>query len=315
VEQQVDRSGCCFDECPLNCMTACAEGHLFCLDCARRNAETTVGNGAHIFKCMDVSGCKAEFTSAEIARFVDAKTIALRDKLASGDAIREVPSLSPFLNQASIEGFITCPFCDYGAIVEDENDKEFRCQNKECEIVSCRSCRSESHIPLSCEEHKKENKLSAKHLVEEAMSAALISKCNKCSKPFVKISGCNKMTCSCGNRQCYVCGENIQDYRHFDRKRKDGTACVLHENDESRLQTKVMNAQEEAVKKVLEEEDGLKEEDVKVDAPKPPPRAQQTNQPGPHVFGFQYVEQFMPWNWNAGGIQPLGWVASFCGLF
>jgi TRIAD3 protein (E3 ubiquitin-protein ligase RNF216) len=93
VEQQADRSGCCFDECPLNCMTACAEGHLFCLDCARRNAETTVGNGAHVFKCMDVSGCKAEFTYAEIARFVDAKTIALRDKLASGDAIREVLSL------------------------------------------------------------------------------------------------------------------------------------------------------------------------------------------------------------------------------
>lgn len=90
IQEQANNSGCCFDECPLNCMTACAEGHLFCLDCARRNAETTVGNGGHIFKCMDVSGCKAEFPSAEIARFVDAKTIALRDKLASGDAIREV---------------------------------------------------------------------------------------------------------------------------------------------------------------------------------------------------------------------------------
>ena len=83
-------SGCCFDECPLNCMTACGEGHLFCLDCARRSAETTVGNGGHVFKCMDLSGCKAEFPGTEIARFVDAKTIALRDKLASGDAIREV---------------------------------------------------------------------------------------------------------------------------------------------------------------------------------------------------------------------------------
>jgi len=102
VEQQVDRSGCCFDECPLNCMTACAEGHLFCLDCARRNAETTVGNGAHIFKCMDVSGCKAEFTSAEIVRFVDAKTIALRDKLASGDAIREVRTICFALSKSGI---------------------------------------------------------------------------------------------------------------------------------------------------------------------------------------------------------------------
>ena len=62
-------------------------------------------------------------------------------------------SCVPFflLIQASIEGFVTCPFCDYGAILEDENDKEFRCQNKECEKVSCRACRVESHIPLSCE--------------------------------------------------------------------------------------------------------------------------------------------------------------------
>jgi len=53
--------------------------------------------------------------------------------------------------QAEIEGFVTCPFCDYGAIMENENDKEFRCQNNECQIVSCRICRAESHIPLSCE--------------------------------------------------------------------------------------------------------------------------------------------------------------------
>ena len=46
---------------------------------------------------------------------------------------------------------MTCPFCDFGAIVENDDDKEFRCQNKECQIVSCRKCRVESHIPLSCE--------------------------------------------------------------------------------------------------------------------------------------------------------------------
>jgi hypothetical protein len=39
---------------------------------------------------MDVSGCKSEFTIEEIRRFVNEKTLALRDKLESGDAIREV---------------------------------------------------------------------------------------------------------------------------------------------------------------------------------------------------------------------------------
>jgi hypothetical protein len=86
----VNGSGCCFDECPANCMTYCSDGHLFCLSCAKMNAETVVGNGGYRFKCMDVSGCQAEFTTQEIARFVEAKTIALRDKLESENVIREV---------------------------------------------------------------------------------------------------------------------------------------------------------------------------------------------------------------------------------
>jgi E3 ubiquitin-protein ligase RNF216 len=73
-------------------MTNCGEGHLFCLECAKRNASETVGMGRYVFRCMDVSGCKAEFSSAEIKRFVDAKTIALRDKLESAETIREVQS-------------------------------------------------------------------------------------------------------------------------------------------------------------------------------------------------------------------------------
>ena len=106
------------------------------------------------------------------------------------------------------------------------------------------------------------------------MTAALIQKCNKCTKPFVKESGCNKMTCSCGNLQCYVCGESIRDYKHFEVVGKDGKKCPLHENSDTRLDTKIRRAHEDAVKKVLEEEEGLNEEDVKVDIPtvkQPPP--------------------------------------------
>src|SRR5579859_1243074 len=208
----IDCSACCFDECPANFMTSCDDGHVFCLDCAKRNAETTVGNGGYVFRCMDVSGCKADFSAQELARFVEAKTLALRDKLESGEVLRVVTAVKIVLIQASIEGFVTCPFCDFGAIVENQDDKEFRCQNSECKIISCRSCRLESHIPLSCEggsssvqpddiEHKHENKLAAKHQVEEAMTAALVQICNRCSKPFVKVHGCNKMTCPCGNLQ------------------------------------------------------------------------------------------------------------------
>jgi hypothetical protein len=88
--QLSDRSGCCFDEFEANYITSCAEGHVFCLECARRNAEMTVGSARHLVKCMDASGCQAVFRTADIARFLDPRTIALKDKLESSEAVREV---------------------------------------------------------------------------------------------------------------------------------------------------------------------------------------------------------------------------------
>jgi TRIAD3 protein (E3 ubiquitin-protein ligase RNF216) len=43
--------------------------------------------------------------------------------------------------------------------------------------VSCRLCREKSHIPLTCQEYAKENRLSVRHTVEEAMTEALVRKC------------------------------------------------------------------------------------------------------------------------------------------
>jgi len=65
-----------------------------------------------------------------------------------------------------------------------------------------------------------------------------------------------------------MCGENVQDYTHFDRGEyahfdRGGRACPLY--DESRLQTKVKDAHIAAVKRVLEEDVGLTERDVMVD--------------------------------------------------
>lgn len=73
------------------------------------------------------------------------------------------------------------------------------------------------------------------------MSEALIRKCNKCSAPFIKENGCNKvclvlprklhlhepdrprqMTCTkCRNIQCYICSKSC-DYSHFNDERRGG---------------------------------------------------------------------------------------------
>lgn len=41
--------------------------------------------------------------------------------------------------------------------------------------------------------------------IETKMTEALIRNCYSCKKPFLKVDGCNKMTCACGAKMCYLC--------------------------------------------------------------------------------------------------------------
>lgn len=173
------------------------------------------------------------------------------------------------LRMAGIENLASCPFCPYAAEYPPvEIDREFRCQNPDCEKVSCRLCSKESHIPKTCAEHEKETGLSIRRQVEEAMSAALIRTCNKCNTPFVKEEGCNKMTCTlkgCMNIQCYVCSKSCS-YDHFNDERRGGKAgnCPLFESVEDRHDSEVTKAQKEALEKVLAEHPEYTAEDLKI---------------------------------------------------
>lgn len=90
------------------------------------------------------------------------------------------------LRLADIENLVSCPFCNYAVEgLPIEVDKELRCLNPDCGIVSCRHCLWESHIPKSCSENLREQGLDARREVEEAMTAALVRKCNKCELALV----------------------------------------------------------------------------------------------------------------------------------
>ncbi len=109
--------------------------------------------------------------------------------------------------------------------------------------------------------YRADDKLAAKHLVEEAMTEALVSKCNNCKRLFVKEDGCNKMTCRCGNLQCYVCGANVVDnYSHF-----EGGRCELYTDMNKILRERVAAAQERTVQDLLKDRAELNDNDVRVD--------------------------------------------------
>ncbi|KAL8298233.1 hypothetical protein RB597_006878 [Gaeumannomyces tritici] len=249
AEGTVIDCGCCYSECAQNRMVYCNgdDPHLFCRDCAKHMAETQIGLSKHTLSCMSIDGCAAGFSVDQKQLFLDSKLVVALERIEQEEALR----------LAGIENLETCPFCPFAAeYPEVEINKEFRCQNPECEITSCRLCRRETHIPQTCQEAMRESGHSARRAIEEAMSAALIRKCNKCGTPFIKENGCNKMTCTragCHNVQCYVCHKSCT-YNHFDDASRGGKSgnCPLFESVEKRHSDEVLAAEAKARQEVAQ---------------------------------------------------------------
>ncbi|KXT03202.1 hypothetical protein AC578_4746 [Pseudocercospora eumusae] len=256
----------CFEQLPMNRQIHCNGelAHWTCFDCATRYIKTQIGDSRCEVLCT--AGCGSGFAHAQLHLLEDKQLLGKLEQLQQEKDIRD----------AGLDDLEECPFCDYKAILPPvEEDFEFRCANPECEKVSCRRCKSVSHIPRSCEEHATENKLDSRHKIEEAMTAAMLRSCNKCKKQFIKDYGCNKMSCpSCGNLQCYVCSETIKDYNHFNEGphgvRQGGQAlngakkCPLYDNVEERHEREVKEAEAAARAQVLNDNPGVTEEDLQI---------------------------------------------------
>ncbi|KAI1821645.1 hypothetical protein F4861DRAFT_446107 [Xylaria intraflava] len=263
AENQTSDCGICFEECALNCMVPC-EGepmHWFCRSCLKHQAESQIGMSKYELTCMSMDGCSAGFSQTRRALFLDKKLTVALDRIEQEAVLR----------MAGIENLETCPFCPYAAEYPPaEVDKEFRCENPQCKQVSCRLCRKETHIPKSCAEAEADRGLDARHVLEEAMSEALIRRCNNCKNPFVKQDGCNKIKCTkCNTLQCDVCRQTIKDYTHFNDQRRGGKAgrCPLFDQSEERYEKEVSKAEVETRKKVVEENPGMDEEALRIPAP------------------------------------------------
>lgn len=111
----------------------------------------------------------------------------------------------------------------------------FSCQNPRCARVSCLSCHKSWADIHVCNES---SLLALRTQVEQAMSMAIKRVCPRCNTSFVKNAGCNKLTCPCGYKMCYVCRADLSDegYRHFcDHFRPDGDPRPCRECDRCNL--------------------------------------------------------------------------------
>nr|CAD7261137.1 unnamed protein product [Timema shepardi] len=194
---------CCFtDDIILEDMAACNDGHLFCKECVKRGAETQIGDDKTVFPCLTT--CEAEFSLKTLQAVLKPSIFS---RMLQRKQMEEVKA-------AGIEDLESCPFCDFATILPND-DKVFRCLNPDCMKESCRLCKELNHIPLRCDEVEKSEEVKLRTYIEDRMTQALVRTCWKCKRNFVKEDGCNKMTCSCGAKMCYICRKPVEDYSHF----------------------------------------------------------------------------------------------------
>lgn len=150
---------------------------------------------------------------------------------------------------------------------------KFTCRSPRCARTSCLSCGKPWADVHVCHES---SLVALRTQVEQAMSLAIKRVCPRCNTSFVKNSGCNKLTCPCGYKMCYVCrkdiggtasgsGEDGADadvgYRHFcqhfrpegdPRDCKECNKCNLWESEDTEAVLRV--AKEEAERRWKESE-------------------------------------------------------------
>ncbi|KAI1852698.1 hypothetical protein JX265_003187 [Neoarthrinium moseri] len=133
---------------------------------------------------------------------------------------------------------------------------KFTCRNPACGQASCLSC-SKAWVDIHvCHES---SLVALRTQVEQAMSLAIKRVCPRCSTSFVKTAGCNKLTCPCGYKMCYVCRRDIgaasEGYAHFcehfrpegdGRRCRDCTKCNLWQAEDTDALLRAAKADAEA---------------------------------------------------------------------
>lgn len=112
---------------------------------------------------------------------------------------------------------------------------KFTCLGPGCGQSSCLSCSKAWADVHVCHES---SLVALRTQVEQAMSMAIKRVCPRCNTSFVKNAGCNKLTCPCGYKMCYVCRADLttDGYRHFcDHFRPDGDPRPCAECDRCNL--------------------------------------------------------------------------------
>ena len=276
--------GCCYNEVAFEEMVQCLDGHLFCTTCLQcYSKESIYGSGKVQLFCM-THGCDSTFPMSQLKKALQEGMMEKYMERVQNEDIK----------LANLHNLINCPNCDFAAEM-DEGDKVFRCQNKTCMKESCRYCKEDwkYHFGLPCKEVEKKESTNLRVSYEEKMTQAKVRKCLQCCTIFLKSDGCNKMTCRCGAKMCYICRQDKIDYQHFcQHARNPDNGCAVCKK--CSLWTDPSEDDDHAIaeiKKQAEEEERLKLNGNQKVSIGPDPSSSKNDQ-GKHTSGQSYDEYY-----------------------
>lgn len=273
--------GCCYDtDCPLSQACTCEDDHMFCRDCVRRGCEVQIGENKPQMTCFFPT-CGREFSLSMLEKVLRPR---MWQKLQQRRQAEEVTA-------AGLADLVQCPACDFAVEMPDPQYKEVQCGNPTCRKVTCRYCKENSHLPLSCQEVEKDSETAARTRLESAMTEAMLRTCPGCNNRFYKEEGCNKMKCKCGQTMCYICRLSIpNDYTHFygEGATPVKNKCPLFSDNKQLHQAEVYRAAEE-VKQELPA--GLLKSDPSSGLPAPPAGFNMRQNNPPHINIYQEEDE------------------------
>lgn len=189
----------CLDDVEVDFISVLSQcSHEYCRDCLIHYVTDKITSKSFPINCP-LPECKKEIIVYDLEVLLDAKMMAKYDEFAFSNTI-----------EANPETYSCCPTADCGYVFmyEKGDSSDFHCAK--CRKRYCLTCRADYHTGSTCEQFQQWQKENgqADQLFEQFAQGMKLKKCPKCNRWVEKISGCNHMSCKCGQKFCYHCGNS-----------------------------------------------------------------------------------------------------------
>lgn len=209
-KEKVVECMCCLNATRETLIKQCSgpNGHPLCVPCVKKYVETELYEKENTsYNCINCSeNCNGKIPEKVVCEVLDPKVLAHYNGKKRDREMNSIKEAIPDIH------FKKCQHCDkFTEVCETFSNSILVCMS--CFEDTCLLCDQIAHPNRGCLKAVEKTK---RQEIEEKLTEAFILKCNKCSVGIVKDEACNVVTCSCRNKMCWLCKENIKDHSHFD---------------------------------------------------------------------------------------------------